>query len=48
MELNSCSTVADPEGGGGVRGFNPPPFRGGFFFGGGGLSVYENSPGPGP
>ena len=37
-----CVSVADPEGGG-VGGLNPP-FRV-FFFG---LSVYENSHGPGP
>ena len=39
-------SVADPEGGGGVRGFNPPPFRGVFVVVC--LSVYENSHGPGP
>ena len=39
--------VADPEGGGGLGGLNPPPFTGvfSFFFC---LSVYENSHGPGP
>ena len=42
----SCIAVADPEGGGGVRGFKPPPSEVvSFFFC---LSVYENSHGPGP
>ena len=39
-----CVSVADPEGGGGGVGGLNPPFRV-FFWG---LSVYENSHGPGP
>ena len=44
--FETISPVADPEGGGGVRGFKPPLQRFFFFFC---LSVlYENSHGPGP
>ena len=46
--LHTCIPVADPEGGGGGRGFNPPLSEVFFVFCFFCLSVYENSHGPGP
>ena len=43
MPLDSCITLSVADPGGGVRGFNPPRFFCLF-----GLSIYENSRGPGP